>query len=212
MENKMYFKGGIYRLDNEKGKGKIYKIINKSTPKCIDKLFSDKSFADAQTGTYYFYISDYCLQLSWSLGEIYDFLELIEATVLERKNLLQTIDDEGFYFYIVTMPLKNNDIRLVILDRKEDNCRDWQTRYADPYLTSTVAALDIVIKREDFIKQCYEEFTRIYEENKYYISEEYEKECEKEGAILCQEYVLKSIYETSQLLKLKGNKLCTDMI
>ena len=33
MKFKMYYQGGVYKLDKEKGKGKIYKIINKSTPK-----------------------------------------------------------------------------------------------------------------------------------------------------------------------------------
>ena len=40
MTFKIYNNGGIYRLDDERGKGKIYEIISKSTPKHIKKLFS----------------------------------------------------------------------------------------------------------------------------------------------------------------------------
>ena len=207
MECKMYSKGGVYRLDKEKGKGKIYKIINKSTPIRIEKLFSEHSSVDAPSGTYYFNFYNYRLRLTWLLDEIYYFLELVENTADEQVSFIQTVDDEGFYYYVVTLPLEN-DIRFVVLDRKEENCRDWQTRYKDPKLTSTVAVVDVIISREKFIKQCYEEFKWIYEENKYYISEEYEQECEKEGAILCQEYVLKNILETAQLLKsyLEGDR------
>ena len=46
MKFKMYYQGGVYELDKEKGKGKIYKIINESTPKHVDKLFSEKSSVD----------------------------------------------------------------------------------------------------------------------------------------------------------------------
>ena len=42
---KIYCNGGIYRLDNERGKGKIYELINKSTPKPVKKLFSEPIFA-----------------------------------------------------------------------------------------------------------------------------------------------------------------------
>ena len=61
MISKMYYEGGVYRLDKEYGKGKIYKIINKSTPKRVAKLFSEKmvKHSDVPTGTYYFYINGY---------------------------------------------------------------------------------------------------------------------------------------------------------
>lgn len=204
----MYYQGGVYELDKERGKGKIYKIINESTPKRVDKLFSEKSFVDAPSGTYYFYIGKYILQLSWTMDEIYGFIDLIEYTALNNVNLMQTVNDEGFYYYVVTMPVEDHCIRLVILDRKEEDCRDWQTRYKDPELNSTIAVVDIIISRDAFIQQCHDELKRIYEENKYYISEEYEKECEKEGAILCQEYALINIKETAELLNtfLKGDK------
>lgn len=205
---KMYYKGGVYKLNQEKGKGKIYQIINKSTPVHIEKLFSEKSFVDAPSGTYYFYINNYGLQLNWTLDGIYNFLQLIKDTVSENVNLMQTINDEGFYYYVVTMPVEDNKIRLIVLDREEENCRDWQTRYKDPELNSTIAVIDVIITREAFILQCYEELSRIYKENKYYISEEYEKECEKEGAMLCQEYALQNINETAINLKyyLRGDK------
>lgn len=208
MKFKMYYQGGVYELDKEKGKGNIYKIINESTPKRVDKLFSEKSFVDAPSGTYYFYINNYGLQLNWTLDGIYNFLQLIEDTVSENVNLMQTVNDEGFYYYVVTMPVEDNYIRFVILDRKEEDCRDWQTRYKDPELNSTIAVVDIIISRDAFIQQCHDELSRIYEENKYYISEEYEKECEKEAAILCQEYALINIKETAELLNkfLKGDK------
>ena len=208
MKFKMYYQGGVYELDKEKGKGKIYKIINESTPKRVDKLFSEKSFVDAPSGTYYFYINKYGLQLTWNLDGIYNFLELIEDTLYDNVNLMQTVNDEGFYYYVVTMPVEDNCIRFVILDRKEEDCRDWQTRYKDPELNSTIAVVDIIISRDAFIQQCYDELSRIYEENEYYISEEYEKECEKEGAMLCQEYALQNINETAINLKhyLRGDK------
>ena len=61
----MYNEGGVYRLNEEKGKGKIYKIINKSTSKRVDKLFAEKTVehSDVPTGTYYFYINGYPLSL-----------------------------------------------------------------------------------------------------------------------------------------------------
>ena len=119
MKFKMYYQGGVYKLDKEKGKGKIYKIINESTPKRVDKLFSEKSSVDATLGTYYFYINKYGLQLTWNLDGIYNFLELIEDTLYDNVNLMQTVNDEGFYYYVVTMPVEDNCIRFVILDRKE---------------------------------------------------------------------------------------------
>ena len=48
MKFKMYYQGGVYELDKERGKGKIYEIINNSTPVRVDKLFSEKSFVDAE--------------------------------------------------------------------------------------------------------------------------------------------------------------------
>ena len=74
MTYKMYDTGGIYRLDDERGKGKIYEIINKSKPKRVEKLISDSTFADAPTGTYYFYFDGYKLEATWSLGAIYVLL------------------------------------------------------------------------------------------------------------------------------------------
>lgn len=40
---KFYYEDGIYLLDRERGKGKIYNIINKSTPKKIRKIFRKKT-------------------------------------------------------------------------------------------------------------------------------------------------------------------------
>ena len=48
MTYKMYDTGGIYRLDDERGKGKIYEIINKSKPKRVEKLISDSTFESSK--------------------------------------------------------------------------------------------------------------------------------------------------------------------
>ena len=201
MIHKMYNNGEVYRFDKEKGKDKIYEIINKSAPKSVDKIFSETTFADAKTGTYDFFINGYDLRLTWTMNEIYDFLELVEDTIFGRDNLMLTVNDEGIYYYVITMPVNDNDIRLILLDRKEEDCRNCLTRYKDSELKSTIVVEDIIVNRVDFAQQIYDEFNRIYDENKYYISEEYEQECAKDGSILCQEYVIQNLYETAQVLK-----------
>ena len=56
-----------------------------------------------------------------------------------------------------------------------------------------LAVKDIVISKYDLIKQFNLEFKHIYEDNKYYLSKEYERECkEKQLGSVCQEYVLKT--------------------
>jgi len=201
MIDNMYNNGGVYRFDKEKGKEKIYKIISNSTPKSIDKIFSENTFVDTPTGTYDFFINSYDLRLTWLLNEIYDFFELVKYTVFKKDNLMLTVDDEGIYYYVITMPVNDNDIRLILLDRKEEDCRNCQTRYKDSELKSTIVVEDIIVNRVNFAQQFYDEFNRIYDENKYYISEEYKQECAKDGSILCQEYVIQYLHETAQVLK-----------
>ena len=196
----MYKNSGIYRLDDEYGKGRIYEIINKSISKSVEKLFSKPAVVDVPDGKYDFYIDEYNLELMYYLDQIYNFLELIEDTVSDKVSHLQTINNDGVCHYVATIPQKEDNIRFLIIDRKEENCRDISTRYKDSELKSTAVVADVIIKRDSFIQQCYEELNRIYEENKYYISKEYEEKCEKEGAILYQEYVLKNICETVQFL------------
>ena len=84
----------------------------------------------------------------------------------------------------------------MILDRK-----NYKVRYfcldddRDPELERTIPIVDIIIRKYEFIKQFNKEFHRIYDENKYYLSEEYRLKCEAEQASVCQEYVLKSFEE-----------------
>ena len=190
MTYKMYDTGGIYHLDDERGKGKIYEIINKSKPKRVEKLISDSTFADAPTGTYYFYFDGYKLEATWSLGAIYVLLYFVHRCITHRLNLLMTLDYEGIYSYVAALPVGDDDIRLVFLDRIEPECRDWEKRYGDPELEKTVAAKDIIISRYEFIKQFNDEIKKVYDDNKYYLSEEYKNECKKKGETICQEYVL----------------------
>ena len=187
---KMYVNGGIYRLDDERGKGKIYEIINKSNPKRIKNIFSEQTFADVPTGTYYFYIDDYKLEATWSLGAIYDLLTFVHRLITASDNVLMTIDYEGNYSYVVGMQYSKTEVRLIFLDRKEPDKRDWFNRYNDPELKNTVVVNDVIISRYEFIKQFRNELKRIYEENKYYLSKEYEEKCKQEHAGVCQEYVL----------------------
>ena len=193
MSNKIYYEGGVYHLDNEKGKEKIYKIINNSKPKRINKLFTDSSvkFSDAPTGTYYFCIDEYSLRLCWSLGEIYYIFEILYKYIFQKVPLFMTVDDEGIYYYVALLPVANsNDVRLVILDRDDPDCLNPINRFADSELNHTVAVVDVIISEYELIKQFNQEFREVYEENKYYISKEYEEKCRKEGAAVCQEYVL----------------------
>ena len=200
MKFKIYHNGGLYCLDSERGKGKIYEIINNSTPVRVDKLFSEPVFADVPTGTYYFYFDNYTLMATWSLGEIYILFDLIHRCITHRLNLLMTVDYEGIYSYVVALPVDKDDVRLVFLDRKEPDCRDYVYRYKDPELTNTVAAKDIIINRYELIKQFNAEVHRVYNENKYYLSKEYEQKCKEEHATVCQEYVLKyAFHEYSKI-------------
>ena len=191
---KMYCNGGIYRLDNERGKGKIYDLINKSTPKPVKKLFSEPIFADAPTGTYYFCFDGYQLVGTWLLNGIYDIFDLVHKSITHRLNLLMTVDYEGIYSYVATMPVGNKDVRLVFLDRTEPECRDLINRYPDLNFEKTVVAKDIIISRYELINQFNAEIHRVYEENKYYLSKEYEEKCLKENAHVCQEYTLEDVF------------------
>ena len=47
-----------------------------------------------------------------------------------------------------------------------------------------------IIEDDNQLKQFRNELKRIYEENKYYLSKEYEEKCKQEHAGVCQEYVL----------------------
>ena len=223
---KMYNEGGVYYLDKEKGKGKIYKIINKSTPKRVDKLFSEKTtkLSDVPTGTYYFNICDYPLMLCWSLDDIYYIFDILYKYISHRIPLFMTVDDEGIYYYMALLPVENsNDVRLVILDRDDPACRNSIDRFKDSDLKHTVTAVDVIISEYELIKQFNQEFKEVYENNKYYISKEYEEKCKKEGAGVCQEYVLctfveyipifdKYLENPEKFLKeIDEVELCTDM-
>ena len=87
-----------------------------------------------------------------------------------------TLDHEGIYTYLAAIPVNNEDVRLVFLDRTEPDKRNWQSRYKDHELNNTVAALDIVISKYELIKQFNREFHKIYDENKYCLTKEYEEE------------------------------------
>lgn len=196
MKFKIYYENGIYNLDEQRGKGKIYEIIGKSSPTHIKKLFSKKSWADIPSGSYEFYINGYTFALYWILGDIFRIFEFLERIITENKNLLFTINYEGPCSYVVAIPMKDKDVRLVFLDRDNPNCRDYQNRFKDPELKNTMAVKDIVISKYDLIKQFNLEFKHIYEDNKYYLSKEYEQECkEKQLGSVCQEYVLKTFIE-----------------
>ena len=117
MTYKMYDTGGIYRLNDERGKRKIYEIINKSQTKRIKKLISNPTSAHIPTGTYYFYFDGYELEATWSLGAIYDLLKLIHRCVTHRVNLLMTVDYEGIYSYVAALPIGDDELRLIFLDR-----------------------------------------------------------------------------------------------
>lgn len=194
MKFKMYENGGIYKLDGQRGKGKIYDIIRKSIPKHINKLFSKKSYAHVPSGTYCFYIKGYELVLYWTLNDIQHFFELLYRFITQRINLLMTIDYEGAYAYLVLMPNGKKDVRLVILDRKESNCRNIAKRYKDNELKNTVAVKDVIISEYELIKQLNQEFHRIYDENKYYLSKKYEEKCKQKGESICQEYILRDVF------------------
>lgn len=193
---RIYYNNGVYLLDKHRGKGKIYQIINQSNPVNVDKLFSKKAYAHVPSGTYEFYIKDYSLQVYWTINAIYDLLELLERCINHNCNLLMTIDHEGPCSYVVIIPLEDDNIRLVILDRK-----NYKVRYScldddrDSELERTIPIVDIIISRYEFIKQFNHEFHRIYNENKYYLSEDYRLKCEAQHASVCQEYVLKSFEE-----------------
>lgn len=196
MKFKIYYEENIYNLDEQRGKGKIYDIISKSKPTPVKKLFSQKSYVHVHSGTYEFYIDGYCLGLSWILNAINLWFCFLNDIITKNKNLLFTINDEGPCIYIVALPQENNMVRLLFLDRKEPKCRNWQNRYRDNELKNTVVAKDILISKYELIEQANAEFKRIYEENKYYLSKEYEKECqEKQLGTICQEYVLNTFKE-----------------
>lgn len=196
MQFKMYYMNDVYQLDKQRGKGKIYQIIKQSTPVKVDKLFSKKAYAHVPSGTYEFYIKGYTLQVYLTINAIYDLFRLLEQCINNNCNLLMTIDHEGPCSYVVIIPLENDNIRLLILDRK-----NYKVRYfcldddRDPELERTIPIVDIIVSKYEFIKQFNKEFHRIYDENKYYLSEEYRLKCEAEQASVCQEYVLKSFEE-----------------
>ncbi len=192
---KMYINGGIYRLDEERGKGKIYKIINKSRPQPVTKLFSQAPDADVPRGCYDFFIKDYTLHFSFACAGIGYLFFFLEKIITHNIPLLMTLDNEGIYTYLAAIPVNNEDVRLVFLDRTEPDKRNWKDRYKDHEPNNTVAALDIVISKYELIKQFNQEFHKIYEENKYCLTKEYEEECHKNQAAVCQEYVLKAFEE-----------------
>lgn len=191
----MYCNSGVYNLNAERGKGKIYEIINKSTPKRVKKLFSEPVYANIPSGTYYFYFNGYSLEVNCISGGIYDVFNLMHKCLTHRFDLLMTVDYEGIYSYVAVLPVETDDVRLVFLDRAEPECRDWQNRYKDLKLEKTVAVKDIVISRYELIRQFNAEIHRVFDENKYYLSKEYNEECQKRNAIVCQEYVLEKVFE-----------------
>ncbi len=198
MEYKIYHKDDIYILDKQRGKGKIYEIINKSAPERIKKLFTKKTFAHAPSGTYYFYINNYESMQTDMYPSISLFLKFFEEITTLKENLLLTVQYEGPCSYIVAMPYENDDIRLVFLDRDDPKLRNWVDRTRDEDLSHTVAACDFIINKFDLIRQFSEELKRLYEENKYYISDEYKQRCKEEDIILYQEYILEDFEEYSE--------------
>ena len=187
MTFKIYNNGGIYRLDDERGKGKIYEIISKSTPKHIKKLFSASCDADVQRGGYNFFIKDYTLTFSFACAGIGYLFFFLEKIIKHNIPLFMTLDYEGIYTYVVSIPVDFKNVRLVFLDRTEAEKRNWQDRYRDPELNKTVVALDIIISKYQLIKEFNQEFHKIYESNRYYLSKEYDEECRKNHCGICQE-------------------------
>lgn len=193
---KIYNDDKVYQLDKERGKGKIYEIISKSTPKKVDKIFSKKPYAHVPSGTYEFYIQGYALCVCWILGAIYDLFNLLEQCINNRVNLLMTINYEGPCSYVVAMPVGEKDIRFVFLDRKDYKKRRYNLDAdRDLELERTIPLVDIIIDRYELIKQFNKEFHKIYDKNKYYLTKEYEEECTKNGCSVCQEYVLRNGFE-----------------
>lgn len=195
---KMYYEDDVYLLDKERGKGKIYEIINKSAPKRVNKIFSRKTYAHVPSGTYYFYIKGYELKATWlypSIGLLFYFLDKI---ITLNKNLLLTVQYEGPCSYVVSMPINEDYVRLIFLDRDGLKRGGWSKRFRDEDLSHTSAVCDIIVNKYELIRQFNDEIKRIYKENTYYLSKEYEEKCRTEGSFPHQEYVLnrfKDYYE-----------------
>ena len=192
MKFKIYYEYDVYNLDEQRGKGKIYKIINKSKPTRIKKLFSKKSFAHVPSGTYEFYIDGYTLYLTYLLSEINLLFYFLKTVITQNANILFTINYEGPCSYVIAMPLENDEIRLIFLDRPEAECRNWENRYRDDELNNTTAVKDLIISKYELIKQFNNEFKMIYNKNKYYLSEEYKEKCKEKNEVVYQEYSLET--------------------
>lgn len=195
---KFYYEEGIYFLDREKGRDKIYNIINKSTPKKVRKIFKKQSFADVPSGTYYFYIKNYSLELTYFYPNICLFFSFLDKIIKSRENIILTLEYEDSCSYIVAMPIANKEVRLVFLDNKNSKLKRKYNRKKDYKLENTIAVCDVIINRYELIRQFNSEFKRIYQENEYYLSEEYEQKCAAEDAIVYQEYVLNDFKDYSE--------------
>ncbi len=192
MKFKIYNNSGIYRLDSERGKSRIYEIINKSQPKKIKKLFTKATDVDIPRGCYNFYIKNYTLSFSFIYSGIEYLFDFLHKIINHNISLLVTLEDAGSYIYVVTIPIDDNKVRLIFLDRKETNYRNSQKRYYDTELKNTVVVCDILINKYELVKQFNQEFHKIYDENKYYLSQEYVELCIKNKEKICQEYSLRS--------------------
>lgn len=181
-----------WSFNKSKLKNKIQKIIADSKSNNIENLFSEKTFADVPTGTYYFYIDNYEIGLTWLWANIAELFDYLQAIITTSEDLLFTIDYKGSCSYILTLQKDNNNIELLFLDRIEPKCRNNQNRYSDNSLKKTIVIKHLAISKIELIKQFNEEFKTIYNENKYYLSQEYKDKCEREKAIVCQEYVLET--------------------
>ena len=181
-----------WSFNKSKLKNKIQKIIADSKPNNIEILFSKKTFADVPTGTYYFYIDNYEIGFTWLWANIAELFDYLQAIITTSEDLLFTIDYKGSCSYILTLQKDNNNIELLFLDRIEPKCRNNQNRYSDNSLKKTIVIKHLTISKIELIKQFNEEFKTIYNENKYYLSQEYKDKCEREKAIVCQEYVLET--------------------
>ena len=195
MKFKIYNNSGIYRLDSERGKSRIYEIINKSQPKKIKKLFTKATDVDIPRGCYNFYIKNYTLSFSFIYSGIEYLFDFLHKIINHNISLLVTLEDAGSYIYVVTIPIDDNKVRLIFLDRKETNYRNSQKRYYDTELKNTVVVCDILINKYELVKQFNQEFHKIYDENKYYLSKEYVELCIKNKEKICQEYSLRMRHE-----------------
>ena len=174
---------GIYNLDEELGNGRIYEIISYSKPVILDDIEIIASCYDVPRGTYYFDIQDYHLvQTDCYPG--FEILDLMKKLMFNPGYaMIYTINYEGPCSYIVTIPYSTAeyDTRFIILDRKEPECRNWTDRYSDYELKNTVAVCDFVIDSRKFIAKFNKILHDIFDNNQFYLTEEFNKDYLKNG-------------------------------